>query len=349
VTEIAARADALKAEVQAAVGELAGALASNDQVALRNALLHAAALATPNAWPPDLSALAAQATAARVYLQAVVDQITQAEAGVAGKVLAPLNAVAHHTERIKLALGRAFPVLPRFTAGNAAALSASLNDRTALCAQEPLNLSGWLRQMALVRPGAEALSSVLSGAMLIGGLATDPAGFALAQLPHRPGQRWLALPEAAADDKSPQGVGGEVAIFAHITAALDATKPLAGFVCDEWTEMIPNDVETTGVTFHYDAPAARPPQMVILAVPPDPNAPQWNLQTLLDTVDETLRLAQLRMVGPKDIEVLHSNLLPAVYLPHNFTKDVPSVDLLRLRDLYKAKVRTAGVLGKEIL
>ena len=41
-----------------------------------------------------------------------------------------------------------------------------------------------------------------------------------------------------------------------------------GFVCDAWNEVVPSERETTGVSFHYDAPGARPPQAILLAVPP---------------------------------------------------------------------------------
>jgi len=349
VADLAARANALKAEVVTSVTELTNATTTRVRRDLENAIVRAAPLAAPNTVlrSSAVPALIEQATAARDHLQRVLNEMNQAEQAVAGQTLTPENAVAHHTERIRLVFGKAFPVLPRFVAGNAGSVAASLKDKVALCANEPLNMSGWLRRMALARPGVDALSSVLSGAALMHGLATDPTHFAVAQLPHRPGQRWLALPEAT--DASPKAVGGEIAMLVHVAGALDVTKPLAGLMCDEWIEMLPNDTETTGVSFHYDAPGARPPQVIILAVPPDLSAPSWTLQTLLDTVSETLTLSQLRMVGPKDIEVLHGNLLPAVYLPQNAAKDVPSVDLLRLRNLYKAQVRAAGVLGKEIL
>ena len=45
-------------------------------------------------------------------------------------------------------------------------------------------------------------------------------------------------------------------------------SPLVGVVCDEWAETVPGGAETTGITFHYDAPGARPPQSLLLAVPP---------------------------------------------------------------------------------
>jgi hypothetical protein len=164
------------------------------------------------------------------------------------------------------------------------------------------------------------------------------------QLPHTPGQRWLALPKP--DGAMPTG---DLAIFAHTAGALNLNHPMAGFACDEWTEVIPNADETTALSFHYDAPGARPPHMMILAMPPEPNMPTWNFQALLDTVNEAWTLGRLRAVGPKELEVLGGGLLPALFLPNNFTKDVPSVDFFKVRAKYLDQVVAQGVLGKEYL
>ena len=58
---------------------------------------------------------------------------------------------------------------------------------------------------------------------------------------------------------------------------------------DEWVEVIPAEQVTSGVSFQYDAPGARPPQAVLLAVtPPEPtdwelsrpwNKPSWRPST----------------------------------------------------------------------
>lgn len=344
--ELAARAATLKATLAQAISNLKAAGTAN---ALRAALNQAAALNAPNALPRSslndaeaVAQLKAQVQAAQVYLEQAQAEIARADASIVGKTLSAFEAAQHHASIVRIIFGKAFPVLPLFTPANAAELGASLADQTALNNNDALAPIGWLRKMALVRPGVESLASVLSGATLVGSAAAGSANCAVMQLPHQPGQRWLALP--LADGAAPTG---DIALFAHTHAKLDFSKPLSGFVCDEWTEMIPNASETTAVTFHYDAPGARPPQVMILAVPPEPGMAHWNFQTLLNTVNETIALGQLRAVGPKEMDVLAGGLLPAVYLPSNFTKDVPSLDFFKLRAQHMASVVAAGVLGKE--
>ncbi|MBI5301750.1 MAG: hypothetical protein HY868_06420 [Chloroflexi bacterium] len=346
--ELAARATQLNTTLAQTISNLQ---AAKTAPALRAALQRAAALNTPNALPRttlnDADAVAqlkSQAQEAREYLERVQTEIAQADASIAGKTLGAFELAQHHAASIKMIFSKAFPVLATFTPINTSELSASLADQTALNHNDTLAPSGWLRKMALVRPGVDALTSVLSGATLLGSSAAGASTFSLIQLPHQPGQRWQAL--SFADGATPTG---DVAIFAHTHAQLDVTRPLAGFVCDEWIELIPNATETTALSFHYDAPGARPPQLMILAVPPEPGMKTWNFQTLLDTITETFALGQLRAVGPKEMQVLAGGLLPAVYLPNNFTKDVPSTDFFKLRAKHLTQVIASGVLGKEIL
>jgi hypothetical protein len=349
--ELDKRADALKQRVNDAAIALAAAISSAQLPALDSALLSAAVLGTPDSLPSAVLAgqeaevlplRLDQARAALASLQRVKDEVDKLEASIAGKTLTPSQAIEHHTACIRLVFGKNFPVLPRFRPSNVAELSSTQGEQPQLTAGDPLAPAGWLSKMALVRPATNLLASVLSGAELLRGSPTGTS--VVAQLPHQPGQRWLALPfgNAAPADAS-------LALFIHAHGNLDFKGPLSGFVCDEWHELIPAREETTAMSFHYDAPAARAPQAILLAVPADPTQSKWSVQTLLETIGETIALAQLRAVGPKEMEVLAGGLLPAVYLPSNLTKDVPSIDLFKLRARHASTIATAGVLGKELL
>lgn len=351
VAELAGRADAVRARLEAAMNALASALDSAKLANLDAALLDAAALGLPDALPlpmfaeseaDTLAQRQQQAQATLAALQRLKGELDTLEKSQATTTLTPVQAIEHHTQRIRLVLGKGFPVLPRFSVGNADELSSTLNEQSHLTGGEPLAPAGWLRKLALVRSATNQLASVLSGAELLGGAA--PGVNVVAQLPHQSGQRWLALPfpkDGPAD--------ASLALFIHAHGKLDPRQPLCGFVCDEWHELIPSSEETTAMSFHYDAPAARAPQSILLAVPADPAQRQWTLESLLDTLSETIALAQLRAVGPKELEVIAGGLLPAVYLPNNFTAGEPSVDLFRLRARHKGKIAAAGVLGKEVL
>jgi hypothetical protein len=155
-----------------------------------------------------------------------------------------------------------------------------------------------------------------------------------------PGQRWLALPFADGD----RAAAAQLAVALHTAAGLDLGKRIVALVCDEWVETIPSESETTGLTFHYDAPAARAPQAVLLAVPPRLDMARWDLEMLVDTVLEAAELTHLRGVTPKELRWI-GGALPMTYLPQNFTGDRPSVDLGALLVKYK-DIRFAGVLGK---
>jgi hypothetical protein len=86
---------------------------------------------------------------------------------------------------------------------------------------------------------------------------------------------------------------------------------MAGFLVDEWTEVIPSPEVTTGLSFHYDRPDARPPQAVLLAVPPDPELP-WTMDSILQIVREALGLTRSRAVDIGELPRL-GRVLPALH------------------------------------
>jgi len=110
--------------------------------------------------------------------------------------------------------------------------------------------------------------------------------------------------------------------------------------------VIPDPVQTTGVAFHYDAPGARPPQAVLLAVPPRANMAEWNFDQVLATVHEAFDLAQLRCVRPKDFSAGLGVFLPGNFLPQNFGAEVPSVELWQMARKYASLAATTIALGK---
>ena len=87
-----------------------------------------------------------------------------------------------------------------------------------------------------------------------------------------------------------------------------------GLLLDEWTEIIPAETETTGITFHFDKPNAEPPQAILLATPPQFNG-AWQWDDLVATLHETLDMARLRAVEPQQLDQTElSVFLPATIL-----------------------------------
>jgi hypothetical protein len=88
---------------------------------------------------------------------------------------------------------------------------------------------------------------------------------------------------------------------------------LAWLKVDQWDEFVPNPMERSAVAFQYDTPNSEPPNVVLLAAPPeiDP-ARKWDSDLLARTILEVTDLMKVRAVGSAD--VIGSNDLGR-YLP----------------------------------
>jgi hypothetical protein len=365
-TEIAGRADAVSAAHASAIAALEQLVASppppsaqRDQI--RDALWSAAAFGVHSAVPPLLTPGGASGDRDLLLQQAtkVVADMRAAKARESALVAAfgaradvsTTEMVAHHTDRVRALLDEHFPILPGFSARNAAALTTSVADRATLCGGDDLAPLAWLQRMALVRPGVGALSRILFGSEMLQS-ELSPSSVLVAQLPPNAAEKWLALPFGSAVPEA------ELSIAAASTGTIDFNQPLAGLFCDAWSEAVPSREETTGMTFHYDAPGARPPQAILIAVPPLPPAPPfgstapppavtpWSVDTLLETVIEARRLAPIRGVSPVDLRWLGTTL-PPIWMP-----SAPSIEFgaTKLGDAVAhsptTSTRTPNVLGK---
>ncbi len=303
LTELAARADA-------AVAALRGArdrLAAPDDVRARlvDLAFFGFAEAIPAA-PRDPSALGEQVTA------------TLAEAD---RRVAAATAAGDPRDRLRAVFGEAFKVLPLQRPANIAELNSSLRRSDELQGGDPLQALSWLQGVSRVRAGASRLDAAL---MYAAALDRSPAlELKVAQLPFIAGERWVGLSGAP--------VRGKLSLVAHMPRPFQVSAPLSGLVIDEWTESVPSGEVTTGVAFNFDAPGARPPQSVVLAVTP-PGAQRWDVDTIEKTLLETFELARLRAVDPQALggEALMQRALPALYVSANLAGDTVSTDFARL-------------------
>jgi hypothetical protein len=344
--ELAQRASTVAGSFDAALTGLRTVLSrpKSSAAALRGALRAAAAFGLHDALPAPAGAAseaAAELAALRAQCDLVVAELERRDArqralatAAAGASTAPA-AVKLHTERLRAMLGEGFPVLPLFRPGRPAELATSLAARATLLGGDDTAPLAWLQRLGLVRDDSARLAAVMQGAELTGGDVT-PDSLAVMQLPARRGERWLALPF----DGEP--AAAELAIAAAVSGPLDPAAPWAGLFVDAWAETIPAREETTGIAFHHDAPGARAPQAVLLAVPPDAAAKHWSTDDLLATIDEAHDLAPLRGVGPQELRFL-GTLLPALLLPASLSTDVPAI---QLEALAARAAPSSGVLGK---
>ena len=146
---------------------------------------------------------------------------------------------------------------------------------------------------------------------------------------------WVAPPFRAPtpppDLPSPRGP--LTVLVQHAPGPIVQTSAVAGFVMDEWVEVLPRRVKppegdgapdddaspstieaptTTALAVNANSPNARAPQALLLAV--SPNRRPWNKATLEATLLETLELAKLRAVTLETV-VWVARLLPALYFP----------------------------------
>ena len=287
----------------------------------------------------------------------------------------------HAIEQIKRLLGKDFPVLPRFAIGPyATEFNASLADQDALTTSDAWRVNGWLAQVARVRDGVDRFAGALSAHEALSA-PLESGDLKVVQYPHHDGRVWAALPEAWQEDAAAvfapatvpeelrdylgaqpgapyrdiNRVAPNLAITLHAPglAAIAAEETLAVFVCDEWPEFIPDPFQTAAISFQYDAPGARPPQVILLALPPTLQQAAWSFDDAVDVINEALDLAKLRGVCPKDLGSGLGALLPGNFLPHTYTDDLPSVKVLQMMRAARQRVETfAGnrtdtfVLGK---
>jgi hypothetical protein len=229
----------------------------------------------------------------------------------------------YHLARLGIVLGPGFRVLPRFkpAAAKASELDRAFKDSDLVQGTDPEESAlTWFTRIARVREGVARLETVL----LYGeAMQTQSRTFRVLQLPYQPNDRWVAR-QLQAGERLP---GGRLSLVVHAPSALDLTQYLAGQLVDELVEVVPNTSETTGVTFHYDAPDAEPPQAILLAVPPDPSKP-WDLETLEAVLLEALDLTKIRAVDPDALQGI-GQFLPALYFAYNAEGDTVTTDFMR--------------------
>ncbi len=331
--ELAARAVAAEAALGAAQAALTalvqrGPAAGAD--ALRAALRAIGRFGVPATAPVVATAGDAAAQAA-LLAQAAAVASTAHERLVAGAALRAPPAASDPrarrrqlVDRLQAVFGAGFVVLPRFACAPAAAteLGAALAASTATQGGDALAAPTWLLRAARVRDGAGRFASCLRGAEVME--AGARLALSVAQLPFVAGERWIGLPPLAGG----QIVPGRLSLVLQGAAGADPARPLAGLWIDEWTEVVPSTTETTAIAFQLDPPDACAPQCILLAVPPQVDAP-WTVGSLYRVLIETLDLARLRAI---DAEALTDagQYLPGFALAFNANDDAVSTDFAPL-------------------
>jgi hypothetical protein len=199
--------------------------------------------------------------------------------------------------------------------------------------QNPLIMQEWLQGIAPVREPLDHLSKVV----LMNSLIWDEAqGHELPEL-----QPLQLSATASADDywlgvpypPTYEPAGDAVSLVQMLPTQYSPAGQQCALWLDEWTEILPEQEQTTAVAFHYDQPNTSAPQSLLLVVPPDT---QWSFEHLLGAVNETLDMAKKRTIEPDRLALTHlGTVLPALVAPvaqHGVTF---TLDFRRVNDTAK--------------
>jgi hypothetical protein len=334
-TDLEARATRAGNALNAAAKQIAtlAAAAAPDGAALRKALATLARFGIGTAFPVrGASSLAVLVTQAALTAREARGRVDAFAAIVAAAGADPVQRANTATQRLAAVFGAGFVALPRFTSPAGAEMQRSLAATAALQGQDPLAVVPWFARMQRVREGVARLSASLHAAEATA--AGERVNLVVAQLPHDDQARWIGLPETPTRPIA----AGRLSLVVQNAGVADAAQPMAGLMVDEWVEIVPSRSETSGIAFQHDAPDSRPPQVVLLAVPPVLGRAwtAWDLHRLLL---ETLDAAKLRAIDAEALdnaalnpvagaqgvgEVAH--FLPALHFAVNVDGDAVSPD-----------------------
>ncbi|SMO33322.1 hypothetical protein SAMN06265379_10197 [Saccharicrinis carchari] len=217
------------------------------------------------------------------------------------------------TQAAKLLFSEDFQVLPEFTFNDeqAGELQNCINDQAQLLHYqtndkgEDFPVDNWLYGIARVR---EKLGSWENTVQLFEAFKPGSPTLDLLpiQLPYQENDTWLAVsyPESYV-------IESDKLIYTAYNPGFNPTQAQCGLLVDEWTEVIPAKKETTGMTFHYDRPNCEPPQTMLLMTPSEFTG-HWKWNDIVNTLHDTLEMAQIRAVEPDHIdETGYAKFLPA--------------------------------------
>ncbi len=299
--------------------------------ALRELIARSAAFAVAGAVPlsaggdssEERQILLTQAGSIQKELAQRVTQLTTLADGFNANTVTVEQRRDHALARLRIVFGKAFVVLSRFTPANGAELEQALADSAKVQGGDPVVSTTWFQRMARVREGVARLHAALSYSEAL--KTGEKVKLTIAQLPYDANDRWVGLPLQAGQSLP----GGKLSLAVQSAAPVDVRRPLTGLLIDEWVEVVPSAIETTGISFQYDRPNAAPPQTILVAVPPQVDLP-WTVWSLQQVLLETLDLARIRAVDPDALDEV-GHYLPALYFACNTAGHTVSTDFATIK------------------
>jgi hypothetical protein len=285
---LATRVDSLRAAALDLVQQLRAAATDAER---RSALVQAVRWGLVPA-PGDLAIAAAGAA----------DQLQERVDGA--PAVADPSAELNELTRLIRALAAPSAAVPLPANATVAAIASAvgeLEEEPAGAGGRPRLDASWLELVAAVRPPLARLEAHQA-------LAAARGAAPLAAATNHPGDPWLEL--VAPEGPGNRGVPHLVVVYCSEPPA-PAGEAAFG-VLDGWAEVIPDERHTAGAAFRFNAPGARAPQAILLAVTPV-SGEEMTSAGVLATVAQARASAHARMARAEDLGIL--DLLTAGVLP----------------------------------
>jgi hypothetical protein len=304
--------------------------------------------------PPGQHAFAATPAEAQATLDALIAAATRRVAE-AESLLARAAAADSVKSRVELAsqalatvFGGTFVVAPRLMpppVGEADLWSGAVGPQ-GVTAKAGAEIRPWLQRAGVLRAATSAYGETV--------LVRDAMGrsprLRVVQSPAGAFGRWVGLPF----DGDPPMVPLASTVVELVGASAGDPEPsiagaVAGVVLDEWTEVLPrrlmqrdpadadaaptfSDVTTTGLAVNANAPGARPPQAILMALSADGGA--WTDDRLIEVLDEAMTLARMRTLTLQQVPFV-GRVLPALYFRDWSLQGEPTIDWAQVATAFR--------------
>jgi len=224
--------------------------------------------------------------------------------------------ITHGRRTIEGVFGAEFRALPDLDPPRSSELVLSLGARATLVNGDDAAPDKYLQQLARSRDRLGRWRKL----NLYARLANLPRPRVdVVQLPHVPGEKWLGVGFDVPANQPEQvrnlpEEGRTGVLLLNYAASLDPTASWNGLLIDDWSEVIPNQVEETGIALHYDSPQAQAPQAILVATPARATG-NWTFDELLAALEQTMDLMKIRAVSNEHLDV--GQALPMAVIPSN--------------------------------
>lgn len=296
-----------------------GSLAAR-RAALEQLADHGVQDALPNA---DDAKLEAQVARVSAQLEDTRRRLDEHRSGFQRAQATAAEQIEHDRQTLKILYGEDFLSIPLCEVADRSQQEASLNNHEILLPGGADEVTEWLALIAHARPGAERLVHLATLSELVNGAESATGGSThVIQLPFAPDEQWAALPIPEGGERAQANLS---IVVHHTGATLNLAARQAVLAIDAWEDRIPDAAQDAAVTFQYDAPNARPPQTVLLAVPPEREQETWRFDDVVGAVREAKELGQIRMADLGHLDLL-PRILPALYFPFDLDDEAISLN-----------------------